>query len=146
MTLIVAITVGVVFAASVYLLMSRELKSIAIGMFLLGHAANLAIIAVSKSPIGKRPPVLGPEGALTGAEVDPLPQALILTAIVIGFAVQAFLLTLLVLTWRRTDTLNLDELAGDRPADSSAADSSTSDSSATGERATPARETATSTP
>ena len=43
--------------------------------------------------------------------VDPLPQALILTAIVIGFAVQAFLLTLLVITWRNSKTMELNELA-----------------------------------
>jgi len=48
--------------------------------------------------------------------VDPLPQALILTAIVINFAVMGFLLTLLVLTAKRTGTLNVDELATeDRP-------------------------------
>ena len=110
MSVILAITVGVVFAVSVFLLTGRELKGIAMGVFLLGHGANLAIIAVSRSPAGKTPPILGGHGAVTGTEVDPLPQALILTAIVIGFAVQAFLLSLLVLTWRRTRTLDVDEL------------------------------------
>ena len=119
MTLLLSITIGVVFAASVYLMLSRELKALSMGVFLIGHAANLAILAVSRSPLGKRPPVLG-EGAkilVGGVEpVDPLPQALILTAIVIGFAVQAFLLTMLVVTWRRTGSLNLEELAADPDA------------------------------
>jgi multicomponent Na+:H+ antiporter subunit C len=48
--------------------------------------------------------------------VDPLPQALILTAIVINFAVMGFLLTLLIVTARRTGTINVDDLAAeDRP-------------------------------
>jgi multicomponent Na+:H+ antiporter subunit C len=110
MSLILAITVGVLFAASVFLLTGRDLKAVAMGVFLLGHGANLAIIAVSRSPLGKVPPILGTDGAMTGTEVDPLPQALILTAIVIGFAVQAFLLSLLVLIWRRSGTLHVDEL------------------------------------
>jgi multicomponent Na+:H+ antiporter subunit C len=110
MSLILAMTVGVVFAASVFLLTGRELKGIAMGVFLLGHGANLAIIAVSRSPLGRTPPILGPHGTASGTEADPLPQALILTAIVIGFAVQAFLLSLLVLMWRRTRTLEIDVL------------------------------------
>ena len=115
MTLITAITVGVLFAAASYLLLSRELKATAMGVFLLGHGANLAILGVSRSPIGRRPPVLGESGSLLGTEADPLPQALILTAIVIGFAVQAFLLTLIVVTWRRAGTLELPELAATPP-------------------------------
>jgi len=112
MSLLTAIMVGVIFAAAIYLMLGRELKGVCMGVFLLGHAANLAIISSSGSPIGdKLPPVLGAHGHLTGLEVDPLPQALILTAIVIGFAVQAFLLTIIVLTWRRNRTLELDELA-----------------------------------
>ena len=111
MTLIAAVVVGVLFACATYLLLSRELKGIAMGVFLLGHGANLAILAVSRSPVGKRPPVLGEGGIIVGESVDPLPQALVLTAIVIGFAVQAFLLTLIVVTWRRWRTLETPELA-----------------------------------
>jgi multicomponent Na+:H+ antiporter subunit C len=110
MTVLTALMVGVIFASSVYLMLGRELKGVCMGVFLLGHGANLAIIASSTSPIGKVPPVLV-DGVALGQYVDPLPQALILTAIVIGFAVQAFLLTLLVLTWRRSETLEMDQLA-----------------------------------
>lgn len=120
MTLLISIMVGVVCASSIYLMLGRELKGVCMGVFLLGHGTNLAIIAASRSPIGLRPPVL-PESVVhaTAATinpmianlVDPLPQALILTSIVIGFAVQAFLLTLLVVTWRRTRSLNLTELS-----------------------------------
>ena len=110
MTILTALMVGVIFAASIYLMLGRELKGVCMGVFLLGHGANLAIIAASRSPIGKQVPVLE-DGTALSSYVDPLPQALILTAIVIGFAVQAFLLTLLVLTWRHSQTLEIDKLA-----------------------------------
>ena len=120
MTLLISIMVGVVFASSVYLMLGKELKGVCMGVFLLGHGANLAIISASRSPVGKTPPVLSEAASYATAATmnplianlaDPLPQALILTAIVIGFAVQAFLLTLLVITWRRTRTLDLKELS-----------------------------------
>lgn len=109
MNLLIAIMVGVIFAAASYLMLGRELKGVCMGVFMLGHGANLAILATSGSPIGKLPPILG-EGDGLATLVDPLPQALILTAIVIGFAVQAFLLTMLVVTWRRSRTLEISEL------------------------------------
>ena len=116
MTTVLAICVAVLVTVSVYLMLSSELKSIAMGVFALGHGANLSIIAMSGSPVladgGLRnPPILGVANL-----VDPLPQALILTAIVINFAVMGFLLTLLIVTARRTGTINVDELATeDRP-------------------------------
>ncbi|MAE67638.1 MAG: hypothetical protein CMJ18_25575 [Phycisphaeraceae bacterium] len=110
MTFLTAIMVGVIFASATFLMLGRELKGVCMGVFLLGHGANLAIISSSTSPLGRIAPVLG-DGIDLGQYADPLPQALILTAIVIGFAVQAFLLTLLVLTWRRAQTLELSELS-----------------------------------
>ncbi len=110
MNLLISIMVGVLFGASVFLMLGRELKGVCMGVFLLGHGANLAILGASGSPIGKLAPVLE-HGVDLARYTDPLPQALILTAIVIGFAVQAFLLTLLVITWRRTQTLDLNKLA-----------------------------------
>ena len=124
MTFVIAVCVAVCFGVSVYLLLGRDLKGVAMGVFLLGHAANLSILAMSGSPVLegaaapgpvelKNAPVLGkhvPSPALDGM-VDPLPQALILTAIVIGFAVMGFLLTLLIITHRSARTLEVDGLA-----------------------------------
>ena len=115
MTTVLSVCVAVIVTVSVYLMLSRELKSIAMGVFLLGHGANLAIIAMSGSPVLpwgglRQPPILGGEHL-----VDALPQALILTAIVINFAVMGFFLTLLIVTARKTGTLNVDELAREEP-------------------------------
>ena len=140
MTMILAICVAVTFAVSIYLMLGRELKGVAMGVFLLGHAANLSIIAMSGSPLKaadpavhvqheagdaelqlaadpqdmKAPPILESHAPLEqplAQMVDPLPQALILTAIVIGFGVMGFLLTLLVVTNRKTHTIDVGELA-----------------------------------
>ena len=139
MIFVLCVCVAVTFSVSVFLLLGRELKGLAMGVFLLGHAANLAILAGSGSPIKehyrhgtggagiKRPPLSDYtfDKALRSGEiadpltqmVDPLPQALILTAIVIGFAVMGFLLSLLVVTSRNVGTLTLNELAAVRPSD-----------------------------
>jgi len=122
MTLLLAICVFVIIGVSVYLILGKELKEVAMGLFLLSHGAHLAILAMSGQPVvagtngeaaAKGPPVLG---ASAGALVDPLPQALILTSIVISFAVMAFMLTLLVMTYRKADRLWIDDLShDDRP-------------------------------
>ena len=119
MTLLLTICVFVIIGVSVYLILGKELKEVAMGLFLLSHGAHLAILAMSGQPVTttaegepttKGPPILGASDA---ASVDPLPQALILTSIVISFAVMAFMLTLLVMTYRKADRLWVDDLAGD---------------------------------
>jgi len=116
MTVLLAICVAVIIAVSLYLILGRELKEVAMGLFLLTHGAHLGILAMSGAPIVrtgdgraelKSPPVLN----AAESYVDPLPQALILTSIVISFAVMAFLLTLLVVTQRRAHKLDVNALA-----------------------------------
>ena len=115
MTLLLAICVAVIFAVSIFLMLSKDLKSIAMGVFIFSHGAHMGILAMSGQPLFHRggaveikgPPILGAADVL----VDPLPQALILTSIVISFAVTGFLLTLLVVTQRRSGTLSVAELA-----------------------------------
>lgn len=125
MNLLLAICVAVIFAVSIYLLLSKELKAVAMGVFMFSHAAHLGILAMSGQPVlaglgpgtpavRKQAPVLNPDAP--AVYVDPLPQALILTSIVISFAVMAFILTLLVATYRKAGTLSVNELAAeDRP-------------------------------
>ena len=77
MTLLLSICVGVIFAVSFYLLLGKELKEVAMGVFLIGHGANLGILAMSGAPLmrveglvkAKGPPVLGTGQTM----VDPLP-------------------------------------------------------------------------
>jgi multicomponent Na+:H+ antiporter subunit C len=88
--LVMAVTVGVLYAVGFYLLLSRSLMRVLIGVVVLGHASNLLLQVAGGPPA--RPPILG--GEPTGALADPLPQALALTAIVITFALTTFLLAL----------------------------------------------------
>lgn len=129
MTFVIAVCVAIIFAVGIYMLLGGELKGVAMGVFLLAHAANLSIIAMSGSPIIrtesgesliKAPPVVDADEALVSTlanTVDPLPQALILTAIVIGFGVMGFLLSLIFITSRSTHTLSVDKLAAEGNAD-----------------------------
>ena len=96
MSLSLLVLVGVLFAAGTYLLMERSLTRIALGVGLLGNGVNLLIVVTGSTP--GEAPIIGRDGELT----DPLPQALVLTAIVIGFALLAFLLALAWRTWTMT--------------------------------------------
>lgn len=110
MELILSILVGVLFAAALYTMLRRSIVRLAIGLTLLGHAANLLIFTVSGvSRVG--PPIVpeGREAPLMGSS-DPVPQALILTAIVISFGVLAFLLVLVKRVYQTTGTDDSDEM------------------------------------
>lgn len=89
MTAALPVLAGALFAAGTYLVLQRPLARILLGLALLGHGANLLLLAAGGR--AGEPPFVG--GAPSGA-ADPLPQALVLTAIVITFAVTAFLAAL----------------------------------------------------
>lgn len=110
MELIWAIVVGALYAAGLYMMMRRSVVKIIIGLVLLGYAANLLIFAVSHLTRGNPP--LVPLGATAPPApfADPLPQALILTAIVIGFGVQAFAIVLFKRAYRACGADDIDEL------------------------------------
>lgn len=86
-----AVLIAVVTAGAIYLCLSRRFLRVLLGFLLLSNAANLVVLSVSGDPTGKQ---VATVGSGTPA-VDPLPQALILTAIVIGFSVAAYLTVLL---------------------------------------------------
>lgn len=89
-----AILIGVLAAAGAHLMLRRDLARVVFGIILLGHAVNLLVFTMAGGLRSAAP--LVPRGASLPPEpyVDPLPQALVLTAIVIGFAIQAFALVL----------------------------------------------------
>lgn len=96
---------AVLFACGVYAMLERSLTRVLIGFLLLGNATNLLLLIVMGVP--GNAPFFGTDGDLS----DPLPQALTLTAIVITFAVSAFLLALIYRSWQlgQADTLEDDE-------------------------------------
>ena len=114
MELLLAVVVGVLYAAGLYLMMRRSIVKLILGLALLGHAANLLIFTIGG--LDNNQPPLIPEGAkqLSTPSADPVPQALILTAIVIGFGVQAFAIVLLKRVYR---TLGTDDLKQIHEAD-----------------------------
>jgi multicomponent Na+:H+ antiporter subunit C len=105
-----AIIIGVLYAAGLYMMLRRSMVKLLIGLILLGNGANLLIFLLGRIVKGK-PPVI-PENAKSflDAYADPVPQALILTAIVISFGLQAFAITLLKRVYAVTGTDDLDEL------------------------------------
>ncbi|TAD90222.1 MAG: cation:proton antiporter [Alphaproteobacteria bacterium] len=104
------VMVGALVAAAVYLLLARDLPRVLIGFVLLGTGVNLAILAAGR--VGAMVPPLVPPGssALPDVVANPLPQALILTAIVIGFGLTAFALMLVVKVYARFRTVAADDL------------------------------------
>lgn len=107
-SLVLIIIMGVLFACGVYAMLERSLTRVLIGFLLLGNAANLLLLIVMGDP--GVAPFYG-DAASPDDMSDPLPQALMLTAIVITFAVSAFLLALIYRSWQlgQADTVTDDE-------------------------------------
>ncbi len=102
-----AILVGVMFTCATYLILQRSFVKILFGFVILSNAANLLVLSMSGRPEGRAAPIVRDA---TAPMVDPLPQALILTAIVIGFGVVAYLVLLLYRLFLDQKTTNAAEL------------------------------------
>lgn len=102
--------IGIFFAVAVYMLLSRSLIRMLLGLALLGNGVNLLIL-VGGRLIREVPPIVPDQLKVPdGAIANPLPQALILTAIVIGFAMFTFLLVLSYRTYQTLDVDNTDNM------------------------------------
>lgn len=110
MQTVLAILVGSLYAAGLYMMMRRSIVKLLIGLALLSHAANLLIFTASG--LTRATPPLVAEGATAPPldAADPLPQALILTAIVIGFGVLAFTIVLAHRVHQSVGTDDLDDM------------------------------------
>ena len=96
-SLTLILVMAVLYACGVYLMLERSMTRVLVGFLLVGNATNLLIMIMAGQP-GVSPFY---DGETTSDEMsDPLPQALVLTAIVITFAVSAFLLALIYRSWR----------------------------------------------
>jgi multicomponent Na+:H+ antiporter subunit C len=104
-----AIVVGVLYATGVYMMLRRSVVKLLIGIALLSHAANLLVFSAAGVVRG-RPPIVEGGAAHLAPTADPLPQALVLTAIVIGFGVLAFAIALLHRAHQETGTDDIDRL------------------------------------
>jgi len=107
---VLAIVIGSLYAAGLYLIMRRNLVKLVIGLVLLSQAANLLIFTAAGLRSTRAPLVPPDEMQPVGEFADPLPQALILTAIVIGFGVIAFTLALFHRAYQTVGTDDLDEM------------------------------------
>ena len=111
------VVVVVYFMGSIFLLTSTNMIRILLGVALLGNAANLTIFTAGR--LTREVPAVIPEGA-TFPIVDtanPLPQALILTAIVIAFAMFAFILVLVYRSYQELGSENVDRMREAEPTD-----------------------------
>tara|TARA_R110002110_G_C13461959_1_gene718341 strand:+ start:3245 stop:3631 length:387 start_codon:yes stop_codon:yes gene_type:complete len=111
-----AVVVGILFAISVYLLLSGSLIRLVLGVFVLGNATHL-LIFVSGRLTREEPPLIPAAQKVAEAGIaNPLPQALILTAIVISFSLFAFLLVLAYRAYQTLDTIDTDDMRDAEPA------------------------------
>ena len=108
MELVIAIAIGVLASSGIWLLLRPRTFQVIIGLSLLSYAVNLFIFAMGRLRAGA-PPVLGSAGSGDLATyADPLPQALVLTAIVISFAMTALFLVVLLASRGLTGTDHVD--------------------------------------
>ena len=137
METVLCAVVGVFFTAGIYLLLSRHLVRVLLGVVILGNAVNLVIFTAGRLTTAA-PPVLSSDGSgkpeaahsaeatrraagaladqVAAASANPLPQALILTAIVISFSIFAFLLVLTFRAYQVLGTDNMNEMRVAEPA------------------------------
>ncbi|MBA4536034.1 Na(+)/H(+) antiporter subunit C [Bacillus aquiflavi] len=108
MEILMAIVIGVLFMSATYLMLSKSLLRIIIGTGILSHGAHLLLLTMGGLKKGAAP-LLGEQAS---SYTDPLPQALILTAIVISFGVTSFFLVLAYRSYQELGTDNMDRLRG----------------------------------
>ncbi|CAD7045799.1 MULTISPECIES: Na+/H+ antiporter subunit C [Pseudorhizobium] len=110
MEAIFSILIGVFFGAAVYLMLSKHSVRILLGIAILGNGVNLLLFTAGRLTREVPPIIPGGMDVLPAGAANPLPQALILTAIVISFSFFAFLLVLTYRGYQELGTDNTDEM------------------------------------
>ncbi|MBC2595259.1 NADH-quinone oxidoreductase subunit K [Ruficoccus amylovorans] len=110
MEILIILLTGFLFGCGIYLMLRRSLARMLIGILFLGQAGNLAIFVAPGLGPGFSAIIPEGESYLPAGYPDPLPQALILTAIVIGFGVIAFAIVLLKQAHLRLQVDDLDRM------------------------------------
>jgi multicomponent Na+:H+ antiporter subunit C len=114
MELLLALAAGVLYAAGVYMMLRRRLAQLIIGIGLLSNGTNLLIFTAGGLTRARPPLVPDGSGSLVAPYADPVPQALVLTAIVIGFGLLAFLLVLAHRVHATVGTDDIDNVGRER--------------------------------
>ncbi|MGY6562165.1 MAG: Na+/H+ antiporter subunit C [Luteibaculaceae bacterium] len=110
MEILLAILVGVLYASAIYLILRRSLVKLILGLILLGNGANILIFLLGRISKGA-PPIIPEESKIfTDIYADPIPQALILTAIVISFGLQSFAIILVKKAHQEAQIDDLDQI------------------------------------
>ena len=116
MEVALAVVIGALYAGGLYMMLRRSMVKLIAGLILLGYASNLLIFTVSRLTRARPPLIEAGAQSLEEPFADPVPQALILTAIVIGFGLQAFALVLVKRVYQALKHDDLDQVRdGERP-------------------------------
>lgn len=110
MEILLAIVIGLLYAAGIYMMLRRSMVKLIIGLILLGNGANMLIFLLGRIVKGEPPIIEDTAKVLSGIYADPVPQALILTAIVISFGLQAFAIILVKRVYKVVKTDDLDQM------------------------------------
>ena len=111
MEILLSSALGIVTACGIYLILRGRTFSVVLGLSLLGYAVNLFIFSMGRL-VASRPPVITDQAI---SYADPIPQALVLTAIVIGFGMTGFIVELALRTRHETKSDHVDGREPDAP-------------------------------
>jgi multicomponent Na+:H+ antiporter subunit C len=131
-SVLMAFTAAVLFGIGTYLVLQRKLSRLIIGLGLIGHGANIVFVTATRRG---RAPIIGTGDPQDFA--DPLPQSLVLTAIVISFGVTALLLALAYRSWLLTRDDEVQDDVDDRNVGRDSRDAEVSDARTVDVEATP---------
>jgi multicomponent K+:H+ antiporter subunit C len=112
MELVIAAAIGVLSASGVWLILRPRTYQLVIGLALLSYAVNLFIFSMGRLRVNAPPVLDGSKPVDVTAYIDPVPQALVLTAIVISFATTALFLVVLIVSRGITGTDHVDGREG----------------------------------
>lgn len=108
MEMLMSVAIGILFTIGTYLILSRSLLRIILGTSLISHGVHLLLLTMSRLKMGAAPLL----GENAGTYTDPLPQALILTSIVISFGVTSFFFVLAYRAYQELGTDDMEQLRG----------------------------------
>lgn len=112
MEIVLIVVIGFLFSAGTYLLLRRTLIQAILGLAILSQAVNMVLFVAGGMTADKAAFIETNQSVLAVGTADPLPQALILTAIVIGFAMLAFFIVLVQKVYSVSGTDNIEQMKG----------------------------------